>query len=201
MCQIFFCCIIQGVSFYFNHRNVRSWVSASNLQVSVSAFMTKSRSRLEIWARFRSCILYLWLYYQLVNRELSRNFLFNPSRRQAGHPWNIDYISLHNTHMRHSLSTTKQSSIQFQQYRAAYHFLLARKYLRWSNTKYHRLWWVQHLLTKSFWFFVNIKIIAKKTTTPSMHHLWHLQSLSGKFRYRNQTISWSCPDPSFFFKN
>jgi len=41
------------------------------------------------------------------------------------------------------------------------------KNLRWSNTIYHRLWWAQHILTKSFWFFVNMKIIAKKTTAPS----------------------------------
>ena len=56
MCQIFCCCIIQGVSFNYHHRNVRSRVSVSNFQVSVSvsAFMTKSRSRLEIWARSRS---------------------------------------------------------------------------------------------------------------------------------------------------
>jgi len=36
-------------------------------------------------------ILYLWLYYQLVDRELSRNFLVDPSRRQVGHPWNRQY--------------------------------------------------------------------------------------------------------------
>ena len=53
-------------------------------------------------------------------------------------------------------------------------------------------------LTKSFSFFVNIKIIAKKQ---QHHHLWHLESLSGKFRYRNQTniliLSWS----NFFQKS
>ena len=43
MCQIFCSCIIQGVSFNYHHRNVRSQVS--NFQVSVSAFMTRSRSR------------------------------------------------------------------------------------------------------------------------------------------------------------
>jgi len=31
-------------------------------------------------------ILYLWLYYWAVDRELSRNFLVDPSRRQGGHP-------------------------------------------------------------------------------------------------------------------
>jgi len=30
MCQIFCCCIIQGVSFNYHHRNVRSQVSVSN---------------------------------------------------------------------------------------------------------------------------------------------------------------------------
>jgi len=56
---------------------------------------------------------------------------------------------------------------------AAYYFHLAGKYLRWSNMNYyHRLWWVQHILTKSFWFFVNIKIIAKKTTAPSFVTSW-----------------------------
>ena len=60
MCQVFCCCIIQGVSFHYHERNVRSRVSVlvSNFQVSVSvsvsAFMTKSRSRLEIRARSRS---------------------------------------------------------------------------------------------------------------------------------------------------
>jgi len=34
-------------------------------------------------------ILYLWLYYRLVDRELSRNFLVDPSRRLVGHPWPI----------------------------------------------------------------------------------------------------------------
>jgi len=50
MCQIFCCCIIQGVSCNYHNRNVKSRVS--NFQASVSAFMTKSR--LEIWARSRS---------------------------------------------------------------------------------------------------------------------------------------------------
>ena len=56
MCLLFCYCVIQGVSFNYHHRNVRSRVSVSvsNFQVSVSAFMTKSRSRLEIWARSRS---------------------------------------------------------------------------------------------------------------------------------------------------
>ena len=58
MCLLFCYCVIQGVSFNYHHRNVRSRVSVSvsNFQVSVSAFMTKSRprSRLEIWARPRS---------------------------------------------------------------------------------------------------------------------------------------------------
>jgi len=68
------------------------------------------------------------------------------------------------------LGTTKQSSITIN-IRAAYYFHIARKYLRWSNTNYHRLWWLQHILTKSFGFFVNIKITARKT---AVHHLWHL---------------------------
>jgi len=46
---------------------------------------------------------------------------------------------------------------------------------------------------------VNIKTIAKKTLY--YHHLWHLESLSGEFPYRNQTniliLSWS----KFFSKN
>jgi len=32
-------------------------------------------------------ILYLWLYNRLVDRELSKNFLVDPSQRQVGHPW------------------------------------------------------------------------------------------------------------------
>jgi len=31
-------------------------------------------------------IFYLWLYHRPVDRELSRNFLVDPSRRQVGHP-------------------------------------------------------------------------------------------------------------------
>ena len=55
--RLIFCCsIIQAVSFNYHQRNVRSRVLVSNFQVSVSvtAFMAKSRSRLEIWARSRS---------------------------------------------------------------------------------------------------------------------------------------------------
>jgi len=52
MWRIFCCSIIQGVSFNYHQRTVRSRVLVSNFQVSVSAFMTKSR--LEIWARSRS---------------------------------------------------------------------------------------------------------------------------------------------------
>jgi len=47
MCQIFCCNIIQEVSFNYHQRNVRSRTSR------YPAFMTKSRSRLEIWARSR----------------------------------------------------------------------------------------------------------------------------------------------------
>ena len=60
MCLLFCYCVIQGVSFNYHHRNVRSRVSVSvsnfQVSVSVSAFMTKSRSwsRHEIWARSRS---------------------------------------------------------------------------------------------------------------------------------------------------
>jgi len=31
-------------------------------------------------------LLYLWLYYRPVDRELLRNFLVDPSRRQVGRP-------------------------------------------------------------------------------------------------------------------
>jgi len=46
MCLLFCYCVIQGVSFNYHHRNVRSRVSVSNfqVQVSVSAFTTKSWS-------------------------------------------------------------------------------------------------------------------------------------------------------------
>ena len=49
MSQIFCCSIFQEVNYH--QRNVRSRVSVSNFLVS--AIMTKSRSRLEIWARSR----------------------------------------------------------------------------------------------------------------------------------------------------
>jgi len=48
MCQIFSCSVIQGVSFNYHQSNVRSRVSASNFQVSVSAFMTNSRWHTQI---------------------------------------------------------------------------------------------------------------------------------------------------------
>ena len=66
MCQIF-CCSIIRISFNNHQRNVRSRVSVSNFQVSVSAFMTKSRSRFKVWARSRSrrlrSRLHHWLFY------------------------------------------------------------------------------------------------------------------------------------------
>ena len=37
-------------------------------------------------AMLNSGILYLWLYYRLVDRELERTFPVDPSR-QVGHPW------------------------------------------------------------------------------------------------------------------
>jgi len=52
---------IQGVSFNYHHRNVRSRVL-----VSVSPFMTRSRSRLEIWARSRSRRLRSRLHHWLA---------------------------------------------------------------------------------------------------------------------------------------
>ena len=42
-----FCSIFQGVSFIYHQRNVRSRVSAPNLQVSVWAFMARSVSKFE----------------------------------------------------------------------------------------------------------------------------------------------------------
>jgi len=70
-------------------------------------------------------ILYLWLYYQLVDRELSRNFLVDPSQRQVGHPWNrLGYISLHNTHMSHS---AQQNKAAYQQYKSSLLLLPRRK--------------------------------------------------------------------------
>ena len=53
-------------------------------------------------------ILYLWLYYRPVDRELSRNFLVDPSRRQVGHPWNrlLSY-----TAHRYATQHNKQSGI------------------------------------------------------------------------------------------
>jgi len=32
-------------------------------------------------------ILYLQFYYRSIDRELPRNFLVDPSRRQVDHPW------------------------------------------------------------------------------------------------------------------
>ena len=58
MCQIFCCSIVQGVSFNYYQRNVRSRVSVSNFQVSVwSRLLWQSLglvSKFEIWTRSRS---------------------------------------------------------------------------------------------------------------------------------------------------
>ena len=37
-------------------------------------------------------ILYLWLYNRLVDRELSKNFLVDPSQRQVGHPCPREFL-------------------------------------------------------------------------------------------------------------
>jgi len=112
--------------------------------------------------------------------------------------YEIDYISLHNTHICRPLTQLNKTKEHTSNIRAAYYFHLARKYLLWSNTNYHRLWWVQRIPAKSFSFFVNIKIIAKKTTAPSFVTSWI--TLSWKFRCRNQTniliLFWS----NFFHK-
>ena len=85
MCLLFCYWVIQGVSFKYHHRNVRSRVSVSNFQVSVSAFMTKSRSRsrLEIWAKSRSRRLrarlhhwsHPWSFYYCVFTPLTYGFI------------------------------------------------------------------------------------------------------------------------------
>jgi len=92
MCQIFCCCIIQGISINYHYRNVRSRVSVSNFQVSVSAFMTKARSRHEIWTRLHSR-LHHWRKVIKTNiafcwfSSLSKFFFFD--RRFADWPWNV----------------------------------------------------------------------------------------------------------------
>jgi len=40
----------------------------------------------------KNVAFYLCLYYRLVDRELSRNFLVVSSRRQVGHPCNIQIM-------------------------------------------------------------------------------------------------------------
>ena len=68
-----------------------------------------------------SQLWHLWLYYRLVNRELSRNFLVDPSRRHVGYPWNrllvVAYTTL--THIRHKpmpLRINKSSILQHYQH-------------------------------------------------------------------------------------
>jgi len=55
-------------------------------------------------------ILYLWLYYWLVDRELSRHFPDDPSRRQVGHPWNR--LLAYNTHMHSAQQLSIPSILQ-----------------------------------------------------------------------------------------
>ena len=98
MCQIFCCSIIQGLSFNYHHRNVRSRVSVSvsnfQVSVSVSAFMPKSRSRLEIWARSRSrsrsrrlrSRLHHWYPEQ---KNFTNYYVLFPLHHEQLHPWEL----------------------------------------------------------------------------------------------------------------
>jgi len=67
-------------------------------------------------------ILRLWLYYRPADRELSRNFQVDPSRRQVGHPWNR--LLVYTTHTYESAQQTKQHTSNI---RAAYYFHFAGK--------------------------------------------------------------------------
>ena len=60
-------------------------------------------------------ILYMWLDYRPVDRELSGNFLVDPSRRQVGHPWNRLYLPTKHTQM--PFSTTNKAA--YQQYKSS----------------------------------------------------------------------------------
>ena len=56
MCLLFCYCVIQGVSFNYHHRNVRSRVSVSNFQVWVSE-VTVSTTSLGITIRLKSLVM------------------------------------------------------------------------------------------------------------------------------------------------
>ena len=76
--QIFSCSVIQGVSFNYHQRNVRSRVSVSNFQVLVSAFVTKSRCgvrRKFSWGGVHSVAYggHLWLVCAVCDVTIERN--------------------------------------------------------------------------------------------------------------------------------
>ena len=73
---------------------------------------------------------------------------------------------------------------------------LTGKYLLWSNTNYDQLWWVQHIVTNHFDFlWIYSRNHSKESNSTIICDILNVESLSGKFRYRNQTniliLSWS----------
>ena len=98
MCQIFCCSIIQGVSFNYHLRNVRSRVSVSNSR-SRSLLLWQSLS-LEIWARSRSRRLRSRLHHCKIHIRSTTKFhvccrhegvfcwLTPPKKLQALPNWN-----------------------------------------------------------------------------------------------------------------
>ena len=60
-----------------------------------------------------SDIFYLCLSYRPVDRELSRNFLVDPSRRQAGNPWLARIVWLHRNIQAMALYSFQKSTISF----------------------------------------------------------------------------------------
>jgi len=69
----------------------------------ITQAMVHSDSALHVQTWYSTLAFCICDYYQLVDRELPRSFLVDPSRRQVGHPWNrlSGYINLHNLHNTH----------------------------------------------------------------------------------------------------
>jgi len=87
------------------------------------------------------------------------------SQSKTSLPPTKETLSLHYTYICQSEQQTKQHSSS-SLYKQLTTSTSRDKYLRWNDTSCHCLWWVQHILTKYFVFFVNIKTIAKKTLSP-----------------------------------
>jgi len=102
-------------------------------------------------------------------------------------------VGLHNAHINDNMPLNTTNKAAYQQYKSSLLLPLCRKKCTTSSRNYHWLWWVLHIVTKSFWFF-DTNHSKENTTTIICDILNHSQ---GKFVIDIKKISWSCPDKFF----